>query len=141
MLASGSKVWRYSYRIDGKRTKVTIGSYPAIGIKAARNTHEDLVSKLTSGIDPARQKQLDKINAAATTAQAQTFETFSRVWFAEKMAQATVRTQKQNLGWMVNDVFPVIGGYPYRDRTLINAVADPQVQRLLLQAQPEHELF
>ena len=97
MLTSSSKVWRYSYRIDGKRTKVTIGSYRAIGIKAARNTHEDLVAKLAAGIDPARQKQLDKINAAATTAQAQIFETFSRVWFAEKMTQATARTQKQNL--------------------------------------------
>ena len=112
VLTSSSKVWRYSYRIDGKRTKVTIGSYPAIGIKAARNTHEDLVAKLAAGIDPARQKQLDKINAAATTAQAQTFETFSRVWFAEKMTQATARTQKQNLAWMVNDVFPVIGAIP-----------------------------
>jgi len=115
VLASGSKVWRYSYRIDGKRTKVTIGSYPAIGIKAARNAHEDLVSKLANGIDPARQKQLDKINAAATKAQAQTFETFTRVWFAEKMAQATARTKKQNLAWMVNDVFPVIGVIPLGD--------------------------
>ena len=28
VLTSGSKVWRYSYRIDGKRTKVTIGKLP-----------------------------------------------------------------------------------------------------------------
>ena len=112
VLTSGSKVWRYSYRINGKRTKVTIGSYPAIGIKAARNTHENLVAKLAAGIDPGRQKQLDKINAAATTARAQTFEIFAKVWFAEKMTQATARTQKQNLGWMVNDVFPVIGAIP-----------------------------
>ena len=112
VLTSGSKVWRYSYRIDGKRTKVTIGGYPAIGIRVARNTHEELVAARAAGIDPARQKQLNKINAAATTAQAQTFETFSRVWFAEKMAKATARTQKQNLGWLVNDVFPVIGATP-----------------------------
>ena len=112
VLTSGSKVWRYSYRIDGKRTKVTIGSYPSIGIKAARNAHEEFMTTLAGGIDPARKKQIDKINAAATTAQAQTFETFSRVWFAEKMAQTTARTQKQNLGWMVNDVFPAIGAIP-----------------------------
>ena len=97
MLTSGSKVWRYSYRIDGKRTKVTIGSYPAIGIKAVRNTHEDLMAKSATGIDAVRQKQFDKINAAATTAQVYTFETFAKVWFAEKMTQATARTQKQNL--------------------------------------------
>jgi integrase len=112
VLVSGSKAWRYSYRFNGKRTKVTIGQYPTIGIKAARDAHELLRATLASGIDPARQKQLDKINAAATTAQAQTFETFARVWFAEKMALATARTIKQNLAWMVNDVFPVIGAVP-----------------------------
>lgn len=115
VLTSGSKVWRYSYRIDGKRTKVTIGNYPAIGIKAARDAHGGLIATLATGVDPARQKRLDKINAKAVVAQAQTFETFSRIWLAEKMAQSTARTQKQNLGWMVNDVFPVIGAIPLGD--------------------------
>lgn len=112
MLTSGSKVWRYSYRINGKRTKVTIGQYPTIGIKVARDAHEVLRKTLAAGIDPARQKQIDKINAAAATVQAETFETFARIWFAEKMTQATARTKKQNLAWMKNDVFPVIGAIP-----------------------------
>ena len=100
VLTSGSRVWRYAYRINGKRTKVTIGSYPAIEIKAARNTYEDLVSKLASGIKPALQKQLDKINAVATTVQAQTFETFARIWFVEKMTQATTRNKSRTEhGW------------------------------------------
>ena len=54
ILPSGSKVWRYSYRIDGKRTKVTIGPYPSIGIKAARDAHESLRGKLLDVINPAR---------------------------------------------------------------------------------------
>ena len=56
MLTIGSKVWRYSYRIGGKRTKLIIGRYSAIGMKAERSTHEDQVAKLAADIGPARKK-------------------------------------------------------------------------------------
>ena len=112
VLASGSKVWRYSYGFNGKRTKATIGAYPVITIKHARDTHEAMRATLAQGIDPARKKQLDKVQATATAVKAQTFESFARIWFDEKLASATARTRKQNLGWMVNDVFPAIGAIP-----------------------------
>ena len=112
VLPSGSKVWRYSYGFNGKRTKVTIGQYPTIGIKAARNTHEAMRATLAGGVDPARQKQIDKIERVAQARQVETFESFARVWFTEKMAKATDRTRRQNLAWMVNDVFPAIGSIP-----------------------------
>ena len=112
VLPSGSKVWRYSYRINGKRTKVTIGPYPTITIKAARNSHEAHRGTLLVGVDPARKKQIEKIERTATVAKSQTFESFARTWFAEKHGNATARTQKQNLGWLVNDVFPRIGAIP-----------------------------
>jgi integrase len=112
VLASGTKTWRYSYGFNGKRTKVTIGTYPTISIKAARNAHDGLRATLATGIDPARKKQVDRIERKSEVAKTQTFETFARVWFAEKMALATARTQKQNLGWLVNDVFPQIGAIP-----------------------------
>jgi integrase len=115
VLLSGSKVWRYSYGFNGKRTKVTIGPYPAIGIKAARDAHEALRATLATGINPARKKQIDKVERHAAAAQVQSFETFARLWFDEKLANATVRTRTQNLAWMVNDVFPVIGSIPLGD--------------------------
>jgi integrase len=109
VLVSGSKVWRYAYMVEGKRGKVTIGTYPAIGIKAARDAHEAFMSELANGSDPARKKQIAKDEREKQAAQDSTFETFARVWFAEKLAHATARTKKQNLAWMVNDVFPAIG--------------------------------
>lgn len=112
VLPGGTKAWRYSYGFNGKRTKVTIGTYPTMSIKDARNAHEGLRATLATGVDPARKKQVDRIERKSEVAKTQTFETFARVWFAEKMAQATARTQKQNLGWLVNDVFPQIGAIP-----------------------------
>lgn len=112
VLVSGSRVWRYSYRIDGKRTKVTIGPYPEWTIKAARNKHELLRAMVAEGIDPARQKQIDKIDAIAAEVRAETFETFAKTWLAQKLAGATKRTRNQTIGWLTNDVYPAIGSLP-----------------------------
>lgn len=109
VLPTGSKVWRYSYTLGTKRTKVTIGSYPMIGLKEARDAHEVLRTQRYVGIDPARQKQVDKVAAIAKAAQDDTFETFTAFWIAEKLANVTARTRKQTLAWLNNDVFPAIG--------------------------------
>lgn len=112
ILPGGSKVWRYSYRVDGKRTKVTIGPYPLIGIKEARDSHEKLRRQLLDGINPARQKQVDRVERAAMVAQVETFESFTQTWITEKLSSLTQRSQKQTLAWLANDVYPVIGKLP-----------------------------
>ncbi|MBV5350321.1 DUF4102 domain-containing protein, partial [bacterium] len=36
---TGTKVWRYRYRIAGKPGILTIGAYPQIGLEDARKAH------------------------------------------------------------------------------------------------------
>ena len=115
VLVSGSRVWRYSYRIDGKRTKVTIGPYPEWTITAARDKHREYREAVAKGIDPARKKQIDKIETAAAEVQAETFETFAQTWLIQKMRSATDRTRKQTIGWLTNDVYPAFGKLPLGD--------------------------
>ncbi len=112
ILASGSKIWRYSYGFEGKRTKTTIGPYPLITIKEARDKHEELRKQLLDGINPARQKQLDKIEAAAAVEQAQTFKDFAQTWLAEQQTTITQRTLKQTTSFLNNDIFPAFGALP-----------------------------
>lgn len=109
VMPGGSKVWRYSYRIDGKRTKVTIGPYPTVGIKAARDRHEELRKTLLDGVNPARQKQIAKVERIAQVAKAMTFKAFAEIWVAEKLASMTERSRRQATRWLENDVYPVIG--------------------------------
>ena len=54
VLPSGSKVWRYKYHRLCQREKVTIGPYPSIGIKAARDRHEVLREQLHGGDSPGQ---------------------------------------------------------------------------------------
>lgn len=111
VMPGGSKVWRYSYRIDGKRTKTTIGPYPLITIKEARDRHENLRRQLLDGINPARQKQIDKIEAAAVE-QTQTFKDFAQVWLAEQQDAISQRTLKQTTNWLNGNIYPAFGSVP-----------------------------
>lgn len=112
IMPGGSKVWRYSYRVEGKRTKATIGPYPLITIKEARDKHEGLRRQLLDGINPARQKQIDKIEAAAAVEQTQTFKDFAQTWLAEQQTTITQRSLKQTTAWLANDIYPALGALP-----------------------------
>lgn len=37
---TGSKIWRMKFRYDGKEKLLTIGSYPAVTLKQARDMRE-----------------------------------------------------------------------------------------------------
>lgn len=115
ILLTGSKVWRYSYGFKGKRTKATIGPYPLIGIKEARDTHERLRRQLLDGVNPARQKQIDKIDAAAAKVQAQSFKDFAQIWLDEQQNTITARTRRQTGRWLENDIYTAIGAIPLGD--------------------------
>ena len=39
--ASGAKSWRYDYRVAGRRHTLTIGQYPLVPLKEARDLHTD----------------------------------------------------------------------------------------------------
>ena len=100
---SGSRTWRYAYMVNGKRGKVTIGPYPAFGVKDARDAHETMRQGIARGIDPARQKNLDKIDAAALIEKSHTFQEFAQTWIEEKVS-ITDRSKSQVTRWLAGDV-------------------------------------
>ena len=60
ILPSGSKVWRYRYRINNRREKVTLGKYPAISLRRARDLHMDMMRAVAAGESPASRKRKEK---------------------------------------------------------------------------------
>lgn len=57
---SGSKSWRFKYRIDGKEKLLVIGDYPAVSLSQARQARDAAKAQLAEGIDPNEAKQEDK---------------------------------------------------------------------------------
>ena len=60
---SGKQSWAYRYRLAGKPRKYTIGAYPAIGLKTARERAGKAKDKVAEGKDPGAEKKA--IRAAA----------------------------------------------------------------------------
>ena len=55
--ASGSKLWRWDYRIGGKQKTVSLGSYPDLSLAKARELRDAQKARLTDGTDPAAATQ------------------------------------------------------------------------------------
>ena len=54
---SGSKYWRLKYRIAGVEKRLSLGVYPAIGLKEARSKAEDARKLVRDGTDPSEHRQ------------------------------------------------------------------------------------
>lgn len=50
---SGSKLWNFSYRYDGKQRQLAFGPYPEVGLGEARSQRERARKLLRDGLDPA----------------------------------------------------------------------------------------
>lgn len=65
---SGGKLWRLKYRFGGKEKKLSLGRYPDVGLKEARERCSEARKLIAAGIDPSEQKQADRINAEIKSA-------------------------------------------------------------------------
>ncbi len=89
---TGGKLWRLKYRFAGKEQQLTIGTYPEVGLKEARERRDAARKVIAEGKDPSTEKKRDKI-AAAISAE-NTFKVVAEEFIAKRqregMADATV---------------------------------------------------
>lgn len=110
----GAVTFFYRFRFLGKQDKMTIGSYPEFGLKAARDEVAKWAAILARGENPRIRQSLDKakINSQYT------FEELFREW------HAMVCIQKETAGQILRTfelhVFPKLGKYPAHQLTLHN---------------------
>ncbi|KTD73775.1 tyrosine-type recombinase/integrase [Legionella tucsonensis] len=65
VMPSGNKSWFYRFSMNGKRQKISLGKYPGISLKQARELHAQAQSLKEQGINPidyAQQEKLKKDN-------------------------------------------------------------------------------
>src|SRR3546814_11669567 len=60
MTPIGSKLWRFSYRFDGKQHTIAGGSYPEVSIVLARAWRDAMRQQRASGINPAEERWKQK---------------------------------------------------------------------------------
>ena len=60
----GSILWRFRYRFQGKEGNLALGTYPATGLKEARERRNEARTQLEQGIDPGAEKKRHAVAAA-----------------------------------------------------------------------------
>jgi hypothetical protein len=73
--ATGSKSWRYDYRLHGRRETLTIGKYSDITLAEARDSHAEARRQIAKGVSPAKTKQAEKEAADDT------FKAIAESWY------------------------------------------------------------
>lgn len=97
------KYWRFQYRFAGKRKIHSIGVFPKVSLKEAREKHEQALNWLEQGLDPNIQKKLGPRDSSL-----ETFEIMAGQW----LNQHDITDNSKNdirLRWE-KYVFPIIGG-------------------------------
>jgi len=112
---SGKKYWRMNYRYGGKSKTLAIGIYPEISLKVAREKRLEARRLLKDGVDPSKQKQLEKLEREASGED--TFAAVFAEWHEKKCEEWTVSTSKKVQSVFERDLLPFLGNYPLKDVT------------------------
>lgn len=104
---NGSKRWFWKVYKDGKESRLALGSYPTVTLKAARLARDAAKLQKAEGIDPVQAKIVKKLKA--TTPAGETFEAAAREWLEQGKSgwsEAHYVREKRNLE---KDLIPFIG--------------------------------
>lgn len=105
---TGGKWWRFKYRFDGKEKRLSLGVYPDVSLKEARDRRDSARKLLANHIDPGTHRKAQKAARADWTANS--FEVIAREWF-EKFSPGWAPSHSDRLiARLERDVFPWIGG-------------------------------
>ncbi len=60
LLPSGTKSWSYTYRVKGKAKRLSLGVYPGVSLKLARERARDARAEIQRGNDPVEDKKAEE---------------------------------------------------------------------------------
>lgn len=110
---NGGKWWRFKYRFNNKEKLLSLGTYPDISLKAARDRRDQERKKLADKIDPAINRKA--VKAAWADNQANSFEVVAREWMGKQSAVWSLTNTNKIKRHLEVNVFPWLGERPIAD--------------------------
>ena len=112
---SGGKLWRLKYRYLGKEKKLSLGTYPDVSLKVARERRDEARIVLANGADPAIVKAA--LKDEAREAAANTFAVVAEEYVAkiEREGRAAVTIKKTR--WLLSLLNRDLGKRPISEIT------------------------
>lgn len=107
---NGSRWWRFDYRYGGKRKTLSMGVYPDVSLKEARNRRDEVRKLLASDVDPGENRKA--VKAAKLEKAANSFEVVTREWYAKYSPTWNASHGERIIRRFERDIFPWIGSKP-----------------------------
>ena len=116
---AGGKRWRFKYRRPGthKENLLSLGIFPDVSLKQARERRDAARKLVADGIDPSEKRKAERV------ANAETFEAVAREWIGKFSKQWVPEHGDRIVRRLENDVFPWIGSKPIASVTAPDILA------------------
>ena len=102
---TGSKLWRYKYRHQGKDKRLALGRYPEVGLAEARRKRDEARLKVVEGIDPLAERRRKKLVAAYHAAN--TFGDVAKEYIDKMVAEERALATITKANWLLEQLEPI----------------------------------
>ena len=113
----GAKRWRFKYRFKRKEKLLSLGVYPDVSLKSARQKRDALRTQITENIDPAELRKVEKL----TNGDKNSFEAVAREWHIKFSTDWSKEYTARTLVHLDKNIFPWLGS---KD---INKITPPEL--------------
>ncbi len=103
---SGGKWWRLKYRFNGKEKQLSLGVFPDVSLKDARERRDEARKLVANGIDPSEYRKAQKASGADGK---NSFEVVAREWFSKYSSNWAPDHGSRIIRRFEKDIFPWIG--------------------------------
>ena len=103
---AGGKIWRWSYRIEGRAKLMALGRYPDVPLSLARERHAEARKLLAAGVDPMAERKAER------AAEENSFQSVSKLWLEHWKQGKSPRHADYVERRMEADILPSLGARP-----------------------------
>src|SRR3569623_2494148 len=107
---NGGKWWRLKYRFGGKEKLLSLGVYPDVGLKDARERRDEARKLLADGIDPSEHRKAQERQRRQGAENS--FEAVAREWLEHIRHKWPPRHYADTLKRLETYIFPELGARP-----------------------------
>lgn len=115
LVNKAGKYFRMDYRFGGKRKTLSLGVYPEVTLKEAREKRDDARRTIASGTDPGQVRKLEKLTQ--TEQVANSFEAVAREWHEKYSTKWAESHASKIIHRLELYIFPWLGERPIAEIT------------------------
>ncbi|UYV36458.1 tyrosine-type recombinase/integrase [Rhodobacteraceae bacterium D3-12] len=110
---TGSRLWRFKYRFNGKEKLLALGSYPLVGLKLAREKRDDARLLLVEGYDPSIERKRRKRQEFLE--QGISFSDLAAEYLDKLRREGRAAQTLKKLGWIISLAEARLGDMEVKD--------------------------